>query len=662
MREHAVQAHGDRVGPAQVVGKAVGAEAVEQGGEPLVVALLAPRDLGVVADAAQIRLAIAGLVDQHAIEQELDPDVSDRAARTAGARPARQLGIELSHQAGDRGQRVKHGVGRVVQVDAGGDIGIVGRRHPRTRHRGEVGDHRAQREAGGARSPARHGCVTEEVHASYYHLLVLVIGIDLGTQSLKAVVCDDELRVRGRHAVAYPTSYPAPDRVEQDPRAWEAALGPAIGGALMTAGARPDEVAAIAIAGQLDGCVAVDAACRPLHPALIWQDRRAVAEAALADRDRVFAIAGQVADAGHLAPKAAWLRAAGIAATRWHQPVSYLVERLTGEAAIDPALASTCMLAELATGTWSDELLAAFGLAVAELPAIRPTSAIAGTLTSDGAKLTGLVAGIPVAVGTGDDFANPLGAGIVAPGPIAVALGTAEVVGAIAATPILDRPTDPADEPMVETHAYPTGAFFVENPGWLSGGAIEWAVRMLGFPSARALDAAAHAAPPGAAGVTFVPALAGAMTPAWRPHARGTLHGLAAGHDRGHVARAVLEGLAFACRDVVERLRELAVPGDRVVLLGGGARSRVWTQIRADALGIPHDAVAEPDTCPVGAALIASVAAGHHADLVTAAARLSPHTERFEPRTSLDDAYARYRRLVTQLAPLALAPWHTSQP
>ena len=115
---------------------------------------------------------------------------------------------------------------------------------------------------------------------------------------------------------------------------------------------------------------------------------------------------------------------------------------------------------------------------------------------------------------------------------------------------------------MVETHAYPTGAFFVENPGWLSGGAVRWATRLLGLASDAELDQLAATAPPGADGVTFIPALAGAMTPVWRATARGTLHGLAAAHDRAHVARAVLEGLAFAARDVVDRLAD-ARPTDR---------------------------------------------------------------------------------------------------
>jgi xylulokinase len=484
----------------------------------------------------------------------------------------------------------------------------------------------------------------------------LVVGIDLGTQSLKAVVCDTELRVLGDHQVPIETVHPRPGWAEQDPASWEAALEPAIAGALEQARADARDVVAIALAGQLDGCVAVDASGAPLHRALIWQDKRAHDHHGAADRARVLAIAGQIADPSHLAPKLAWLRAHGVHAARWHQPTSFLVARLTGEHVLDPAHASTTMLFDLAAGAWSPELCAAFAVDPTELPRVAPATSIAGTLRR---SLAGIAAGTPVAVGTGDDFATPLGAGVVAPGRAICAIGTAEVVGALATSPILDD----AAEPMLETHAYPSGAFFVENPGWLSGGAVRWATRLLGLASDAELDALAETAPPGAGGVTFFPALAGAMTPVWRPHARGTLHGLAAAHGREHIARAILEGLAFAERDVVDRLVALGLPAASVLVLGGGGRSRVWTQIRADALGRPHEVAARSDTCAIGAAMIAAVAVGLVVDLATAARTAPPPAATISPRDADADAYAdsyeRYRTLQRQLASLAERPWAT---
>jgi xylulokinase len=473
-----------------------------------------------------------------------------------------------------------------------------------------------------------------------------VIGVDLGTQSVKAVACDDRLVVRGAHAVAVATHAPRPGWAEQDPGDWEAALAPAIAGALAAAGAGPGDVAALAVAGQLDGCVAVDAAGEPLHRALIWHDRRAVDFVGAP----AFEVTGQVADPSHFAPKLAWLRAHGVRAARFHQPTSYVVARLTGAHVLDPAHASTTMLYDLAACGWSPALLAAYAIDERALPAIAPATAIAGALHAGGARATGLPVGTPVAVGTGDDFATPLGAGIVAPGVVAVALGTAEVVGTVTAARVLDRV---AAEPLVETHAFPTGAYFVEHPGWLSGGAVRWATRLLGVADDAALDRLAASIE--ATDVTFVPALAGAMTPVWRPSARGSLHGLAAAHGPADIARAVLAGLAFACRDVVDRLAALALPTPEVTLLGGGAASAVWAQLRADILARPHHLAARGDTCAVGAAMIAAVAAGQRADLGAAAACAPPPRMTVLPRdatrAACDEAYARYRDIVTVLAP-----------
>src|SRR5262249_46320745 len=160
-------------------------------------------------------------------------------------------------------------------------------------------------------------------------------------------------------------------------------------------------------------------------------------------------------DAGHMAAKIRWCDRHGARAPRFHQPVSYLVERLTGQAWLDPAQASTTMLWDLRARAWSRELCERFEIDPARLPRIANADARAGRAG----------AGTIVAVGTGDDFATPLGAGIVSPGTVACVLGTAEVVGALHPDVVID------DRALVETHAYPAPGFLVENPGWISGGA-----------------------------------------------------------------------------------------------------------------------------------------------------------------------------------------------
>jgi xylulokinase len=380
---------------------------------------------------------------------------------------------------------------------------------------------------------------------------VAVVGIDIGTQSLKAVVMDDGLALLGEASEPYQPSYPRPGWAEQDPGLWTDAVGRAIARALARAEARPGDVRAIGIGGQLDGSIPTDAAGQALGPALIWMDRRAVAEIVGVSPALVRERAGVVLDATHMAAKIRWQRrhdSAGRNAARFHQPVSYMVARLTGEHVFDHALASTTMLYGLGARGWDDDLLAAFDIDPRLLPRIAEAEARAGGLGADGADLTGLPSGTPVAVGTGDDFSNPIGAGAVLPGATVCTLGTAEVVGAVHGSPAIDA------RGLVETHGFVGGAYFIENPGWLSGGAVAWLRDMLGLSSDAAFDALAGEAPPGCDGVTFLPALSGAMAPEWNANARGCFYGLTPAHGAGHLARAVLEGTAFAMRDVIDRL------------------------------------------------------------------------------------------------------------
>lgn len=470
------------------------------------------------------------------------------------------------------------------------------------------------------------------------------VGLDLGTQSVKAVVCDERLALLGQHSVSYGTARPAPDAAQQDPYEWEKALAVAIGGALREATTRPEDIAALAIVGQLDGCVPVDAHGAPAHPALIWQDRRASAEAARVPPAELFAITGQVADASHMAPKIVWLREHGVRAARWHQPVSYLVSRLTGEHVFEPALASTTMLLDLTTRAWSQRLLDGFAIDARELPALREACAAAGTLTPNGAVLTGLRAGTPVAVGTGDDFANVIGAGVTRPGRLVCAIGTAEVVGILSDTPVLDRV---GAEPLVETHLFPAGGYFIEHPGWVAGGAVRWGASLFGLDD-EAFDAIALS---GSHGLTFLPALAGQMTPVWRPHVRGALLGLSLAHGAEQIASAIFEGLTFATRDVAERLRAMGLAFDEVLLVGGGARARSWGRLRANVLGVRHRVAANVDGSPLAAAMIAAVCAGAFPDLATAAQLVAPPRDGYEPAgdPALDAAYRRYQALILRL-------------
>jgi xylulokinase len=308
------------------------------------------------------------------------------------------------------------------------------------------------------------------------------------------------------------------------------------------------------------------------------------------------------------------------------------------------------MLYGLTTRAYDAALLAAFGVSAKELPQTMDGAALAGQLSGEGASLLGLRPGLPVAVGTGDDFSSAIGAGLVEPGRFINVLGTAEVTGALHPEAVIDPGR------LVETHAFMGGHYYIENPGWLSGGALAWFRDTFGLADFEQLTKLAGDAPPGANGVTFFPALSGAMAPEWIASARGAFYGLTPSHGVAHLARALVEGLAFAMRDVLDRVKILGVDVQALRIVGGGARSSLWTQIRADLTGLPAETPRHTDTSALGAALLAAKAASLVDDIAKTIVEINPVVQVALPLArnaeSYENAYRRYRQLFSSLRPL----------
>jgi xylulokinase len=482
----------------------------------------------------------------------------------------------------------------------------------------------------------------------------------VGTQSAKAVLVDEEGTTRARASRSYATRYPAPGWAEQDPRDWLTGLGGAIGEAIQTSGIVADQIAGIGIAAQVDGIVAVDARNAPLSPAPIWMDRRATREL-----DRVLeriepgairAISGANADPSHGAPKIVWLRESlEQKADAYLLPASFLVAHLTGRRTIDRTNASTLLLLDVATDQWSPALLEAFGVTPEQVGELGVATDVAGRLRDDAAEAWGLSTGCPVVVGCGDEHAACVAADVLRPGVVGDITGTAEPVAAG-----VDRPV-PDPEGLLETHAHvPAGRWLIEHPGFVSAGSVRWlAEDVLGCTQPE-IGLLAAQAPAGADGVRFLPALGGASTPRWNADLFGAFTGLAIGHDRRHLARAVLEGCCFAVRDIVERLEALDLGADVIRVVGGGARDRTWLQMKADVTGRAIEGLCEPEATAFGAALVAAVGIGWYGDIdEAAAATLRVEPVRYEPNESLselyDEAWAAYRATFDALEPLASA-------
>jgi xylulokinase len=479
------------------------------------------------------------------------------------------------------------------------------------------------------------------------------VGVDVGSQSVKALLLDHTGGTRATASEALSTAHPAPAWAEQDPRTWERALAAVVRRLVEEAGVSPADVHALCLAGQVDGVVPVDSAGAPLAPAIIWLDRRAGTEAAwLAEQvgvERLRAVTGLIPDPSHTGPKILWLRAhrpeVVARATAFPPVVGYLVSRLTGRLVIDHANASSSLLYDVQRRAWSAELLDVAGLTTGQLGEVAEAGEVAGPLTPEAAELLGLPTTCNVLVGTGDDHAGALGAGVVAPGPVADVTGTAEPVATCSAAPV----TDPSG--LVETHAHAVpGQYLVENPGFVSGGSILWLARdVLSTTQAEVLQLATTA-PAGSDGVLFLPALSGSMAPRWNGSMRGTFAGLSMATTAATLARAVVEGCCYALRDVTDRFIALGLDPTEIRVVGGGARSPLWLQAKADVTRRPVRAVRVVEATALGAALLAAVACGTFTGLDEAVkTAVVVDDEPSRPQDATADAYAegyqRYRAL-----------------
>jgi xylulokinase len=487
-----------------------------------------------------------------------------------------------------------------------------------------------------------------------------VIGIDLGSQSLKALLLDPAGLLIGEAARSYDLSYPYPAWAQQDPADWWRAIRQVVGELVASARLAPRDVSALALASQVDGVVAVDAAGTDLHPAIVWLDRRAEDETIGLGRriaaDELFARSGLNLDSSHVAPKILWLRAhapaAYAGAAIFHLPGSWAVARLTGRSIVDHANASSSLLYDVRERDWSDVLLAAAELDRERLPVVAASTAVAGSLTAAAAAELGLTTDCMVAVGTGDEHAASLGAGVLRPGPICDIAGTAEPVAVASDVPVFDR------SGLVETHAHADPrTWLIENPGFVSGGSVRWFNDTIGRSTFEELCAAAADVPPGSDGAIFVPALSGAMTPRWNGKARAVFHGLSMAHGLGHLARAVFEGCTFGLRDIVDRFVELGLGDGEIRVVGGSSRSDLLLQMKADVTGKPVRRVVHPEATAFGAAMIGAVVAGTFASLDEAATALVRLENRvYEPDAGVahayDDAYRTYRALYDAVEPL----------
>ena len=497
-----------------------------------------------------------------------------------------------------------------------------------------------------------------------------VIGLDVSTTATKAVLVDASGAVVGVRAAAYATSVPRPGWSEQDPAEWWEAAISAIGGVLERAGVSGAEVDAVGLTGQMHGSVVLDATHGVLRPAILWNDQRTAAECDLIREavgpQRLIEITGNDALTGLTAPKLVWIR--DHEPEVWSRiahvllPKDYVRLRLSGELALDKADGAGTLLFDLAARDWSAEVLAALSIDPAWMPPTFEGPQVTGIVSAEAAAVTGLRPGTPVVAGGGDQAANAVGVGAVDPGVVALSLGTSGVVFAATDRPLIE----PRGRVHAFCHAVPD-RWHLMSVMLSAAGSLRW-FRDAIAPGTEFADLVASAAgvPAGSDGLWFLPYLTGERSPHPDPAARGAFIGLTVAHDRRHLTRAVLEGVAYGLRDGFDLMTAAGMPvPDQVRGSGGGTASPLWRQILADVLGSRIAIPSTTEGAAFGAALLAAVGAAWYPSVGAATEELVRATVVAEPgpdAATYAAGHALYRELYPALAPLypRMAPDVTS--
>jgi xylulokinase len=471
----------------------------------------------------------------------------------------------------------------------------------------------------------------------------MLIGLDVGTTAVRAVVIDLNGKLVASASQEYPLLTPRPGWTEQDPDAWWTASQAVLRKVSHGLEKRP---LGLGLTGQMHGSVFLDSEDRVIRPALLWNDQRTAKLCAeiteLVGAERLISIAGNPALTGFQAPKILWLR--DEEATAYERvrsvllPKDYVRLKLTGEKATDASDASGTLLLDLRTRDWSHELLDLLDIPLEWLPKVLEGPDVSGRMRKAVADASGVPAGIPVAAGGSDNAAAAVGNAIIREGVVSSSVGTSGVMFADSETPRVDL----KGRVHAFCHAVPQ-RYHVMGVTLSAGGSLRW-WRDTAAPADdyAAVAARAAQAPPGSEGLLFLPYISGERTPHLDPRARGAFIGLQLRHGAAHMARAVMEGVVYSLKDSLDLIAGMGVAIDQVIATGGGARSPVWRQLQADVFGVPVYRNKVDEGPALGAALLAGVAAGCYRDLTEACSHVEIDPEPTRPDRQRHQLYRRY--------------------
>ncbi len=460
-----------------------------------------------------------------------------------------------------------------------------------------------------------------------------LLGIDLGTTSIKVSLFSEDSNLLGSRSSGYPIDVPHPGYAEQNPLDWWNGF---LQATQALHEAFPEDfphIAAIGICGQMHTQVYLDGQDNILRPAITWMDQRSAEIVARLHQDAeacalLAAETSNDVSTTYSAPQIKWVQEnqPEVWSRVEHILVAkdYLKYRITGQRATDYAEASGTLLFNVAKQQWSQPAFDLFGIPRRMLPDVQPCDTIIGHVLPEVSQLTGIPAGTPMVNGSSDNTASALGAGMVQPGQVTLIIGTAGVISVCAGRPLADeRRLTLCWNYALRDHWAILGIMQT------AGASLEWFKNAFdpqsGSGSGDVFDqynAAAQAVPEGSGGLVFLPYLNGERTPYWDSDARGVFFGVNLKTEKAHFIRAVMEGVSFGLRNNIETVESLGVKINEVRAVGGGLKSPVWLEILAKILRRPVFTVTTPDTGNLGNILMAGKAIGLYADYAEAVQRM----------------------------------------
>lgn len=452
--------------------------------------------------------------------------------------------------------------------------------------------------------------------------MAYTIGVDIGTSGTKSLLIDPDGNILAESSANYGVLMPKPMWTEQDPEEWWSATVKTIRAVVKQAKVKPAEVKAIGLSGQMHGSVFLDKSHKVLRPALLWNDQRTAAECEqitemAGGRSELIRMVANPALTGFTAPKILWLR--NNEPKRFERlkhvllPKDEIRRRLTGELATEVSDASGMLLLDVKNRCWSDELLGKLQLDKSLLATVYESEQVTGSLLPEIANKLGLTTDCVVVGGAGDCAAGAIGNGIVRSGILTASLGTSGVMFVHCDEPLYDQ------QGRLHTFCHAVnGKWHMMGVTLSAAGSLQWFVENVckelatrrGTDPYQAILAEAAVVPAGSDGLLFTPYLAGERTPHADPFARGSFVGLTSAHERGHMARAVMEGVAMSLRESLEIMQQLKVPVREMRLSGGGAKSPLWRQIFADVMEQSACTINAEQGPAFGVALLAAVGIG----------------------------------------------------